>query len=180
MSMNKSEKCPNTIGTINLSPQFNRPQQGLLYALHTTKRKSKQQAEAKQHSKTRTAEARFFRPHFNVADHFYVMLCTRRGEVPSISVVAWSLSSPENNAPQNTLEQQVSQLVSAYTALRNDLKHKIGATQTDNKKLGTCTQHVCLRSAADAEPQLLMASRTHSIRQKFSRITTCSTPDTLA
>ena len=75
------------------------------------------------------------------------MLCTRRGEVPNISVVAWSLSSPENNAPQNTLEQQVSQLVSAYTALRNDLKHKIEATKTDNKKLGTCGFPRTLNSA---------------------------------
>ena len=60
---------------ISLSPQFNRPQQGLLYALQTTKRKSKQQAGAKQQS-----------------NHFYVMMCTRRGGVPSISVVARSLS----------------------------------------------------------------------------------------
>ena len=50
MNINKSEKCLNTIGTINLPPQLNRPQQGLLYALHTTKGKSKQQARAKQHS----------------------------------------------------------------------------------------------------------------------------------
>ena len=96
MSMNKREKYPNTIGTINLSPQFNRPQQGQLYALHATKRKSKQQAEAKQHSKTRTAEARFFKPRFKIADHVYVLLCTKRSEVPSISAVAWSLSSPGN------------------------------------------------------------------------------------
>ena len=95
----------------------------------------------------RTAETRFFKPHFNVADHFYVMLCTRRGEVPSISVVARSLSSPENNAPQNTLEQQMSQLVSAFNTLRNDLKHKIEATKTDKKKLGTCGFPRTLNSA---------------------------------
>ena len=59
----------------------------------------------------RTAEARFLKPRFNVADHFYVLLCTRRDEVPSISAVARSLSSPENNAPQNTLEQQELQWV---------------------------------------------------------------------
>ena len=92
MKTNKSEKCPNTIGTINLSPQFNRPQQGLLYALHTTKRESKQQAKAKQHSKPEQQKPDFFKPHFNVADHLYVMLCMSLGEVPSISAVARSLS----------------------------------------------------------------------------------------
>ena len=164
MSMNKSEKCPNTIGTINLSPQFNRPQQGLLYALHTTKRKSKQQAEAKQHSKTEQQK-----PDSSNRTSMWLitfMLCCARGVAKfpaSLSSRGLSLSSPENNAPQNTMEQQLSQLVSAFNTVRNDLKHKIEATKTDNKKLGTCG-----------------FPRTHSIRQKFSRIYTCSTLDTLA
>ena len=141
-NITKKKKKP----TINLPPQFARSQQGLLYALQITRRKSEQQAGAKQHP-TKKTETRFFKPRFNVADHFYVLLCTRRGEVYSISAVVRSLSSLENNAPKNMLEQQMSQLVSAYTTARNDLKHKIEATKTDNKKLGTCGFPRTLNSA---------------------------------
>ena len=41
----------------------------------------------------------------------------------------------------------MSQLVSAFNTVRNDLKHKIEATKTDNKKLGTCGFPRTLNSA---------------------------------
>ena len=79
MKMNKSEKCPNTIYTrINLSPQFNRLQQGLLYAPANHEEEIKTTRRSKTTLQNRTAEARFFRPHFNVADHEAWRSCARR------------------------------------------------------------------------------------------------------
>ena len=148
MSMNKSEKCPNTIGTINLSPQFNRPQQGLLYALHTTKRKSKQQAEAKQHSKTKQQKPDS--SNRTSMGLITFMLCCARGVAKfpaSLSSRGLSLVARKQCATKHVGATSVSTRVGVQHALRNDLKHKIEATKTDNKKLGTCGFPRTLNSA---------------------------------
>ena len=132
MNMNKSEKCPNTIGTINLPPQFNRPQQGLLYALHTTKRKSKQQAGAKQHFQSLLCYV--VHEAWRSSQH----LCRR----------AVSLSSPENNGPQNTLEHQELQWVLGENHAEERNGHKPEKKKL-RKTFGTFTQLLCLPSAAN-------------------------------